>query len=67
LVLCLGRTLPPTLWAAPLKVLLWLAGPVALWTLGFVSPQEKAFIGELLNRIRGRRAAGFTPAVSPPG
>jgi O-antigen/teichoic acid export membrane protein len=55
LVLCLGRTLPSSLWAAPLKIGLWLAEPAALWRLGFVSPQEKAFIGELVKRVWGGR------------
>jgi O-antigen/teichoic acid export membrane protein len=56
LVLLLGRLLPAEAWAAPLKVALWLAAPAVLWLLGFVSPGEKAFVGDLVRRAWPRRS-----------
>jgi O-antigen/teichoic acid export membrane protein len=47
LVLVVGGFLPPEPWAWPLKAGLWLAAPAALWALGVVTREEKAFVAGL--------------------
>src|SRR5579884_4102279 len=55
LVLLPGRALPPQLWAAPLKIGLWLAAPALLWKLGVVSAEERAFVTAWLRRVTRRK------------
>lgn len=40
----LARPLPPAAWAVPVKVVLWAIWPLALWTLGLVRAEEKAWV-----------------------
>ncbi len=53
----LSRPLPATLWLLPLKASLWLAWPVVLWHLGFVSDDEKKYLLKFLRRPFGDTSA----------
>jgi O-antigen/teichoic acid export membrane protein len=50
----LSRMLPPTAWAAPMKMSLGLLWPVLLWQLGLVSNEEKQYLRALLGEVGTR-------------